>query len=189
MSDDESFFTKMTLKGGNGLVASGEDVVMTMHLEPGNYFALDNPQNEDSPTTQFTAVEADHEAEPPEAKGVVTMGPGMIISAPEDFDGSGTWEFVNKDATEVHEAALVRLVDGRTAGDVATWAADGFEGQPPFEGNFGSMGALGPGQRAWITIEPGAPGEYALVCFVPGRDGIPHLAKGMATQVSVAHNH
>jgi hypothetical protein len=58
MSDDEAFFTKMTLKGGNGIIASGEDVEMTMHLEPGRYFALDNPQNEESQTTQFTVVEA-----------------------------------------------------------------------------------------------------------------------------------
>jgi uncharacterized cupredoxin-like copper-binding protein len=185
MSDDEAFFTKMTLKGGNGIIASGENVVMTMRFEPGNYFALDNPQNELSPTTQFTVVEADHDAEPPEAKGLVTMGPGMLISAPDNFDGSGTWEFVNKDSSEVHEAALVRLADGKTASDVVTWGAEGFEGAPPFEGSFGSMGALGPGERAWITIEPGAPGEYALVCFIPGRDGMPHLAKGMVTQVSV----
>jgi hypothetical protein len=187
MSDDESFFTKMTLKGGNGIIASGEDVVMTMHLEPGSYFALDNPQNEESPTAQFTVVEADHEADPPAAKGVVTMGPGMIISVPDDFDGVGTWEFVNHDSADVHEAALVHLVDGKTTGDVATWGADGFEGPPPFDGSFGSMGALGPGERAWITLEPGVPGDYALVCFIPGRDGVPHLAKGMATQVSIAH--
>ena len=47
------------------------------------------------------------------------------------------------------------------------------------------MGALGPGQRAWITIEPGEPGEYVLVCFVPGRDGIPHVMKGMVTPVTI----
>jgi hypothetical protein len=184
MADDESFFTKMTLKGGNGIIASGEDVVMTLYLEPGNYFALDNPQNETSPTAQFTVVEAHRDAEPPEAQGRVTMGPGMLISAP-DFDGTGTWEFVNKDSADVHEAALVRLADGKTASDVVAWGAEGFEGPPPFEGSFGSMGALGPDQRAWITIEPGAPGEYALICFIPGRDGIPHIAKGMVTQVSV----
>ena len=29
---------------------------MTLDLEPGNYFVLDNPQNEDSPTDEFKVV-------------------------------------------------------------------------------------------------------------------------------------
>ena len=47
------------------------------------------------------------------------------------------------------------------------------------------MGALGPGERAWMTLEPGTPGEYALVCFIPGNDGVPHAAMGMALQFTV----
>ena len=56
--DDDAFFTKLTLKGGNGSIAAGEDVTMTLDLEPGNYFALDNPQNENSPTAEFTVVDS-----------------------------------------------------------------------------------------------------------------------------------
>ena len=29
------------------------------------------------------------------------------------------------------------------------------------------------------------PGNYAMVCFVPGPDGIPHIAKGMARPLTV----
>jgi hypothetical protein len=158
-------------------------------LEPGNYFALDNPQLPEPVVSLFTVVDGERPGErnsdEPDSKGVVRLGPGMVISVPDDFDATGTWEFVNVDPVESHEAALVRLTDGKTAADVATWGHGGFDGPPPFQGEFGSMGALGPGQRAWITIDPGASGEYALICFVSGQDGIPHLAQGMVTQVTV----
>jgi hypothetical protein len=188
--DDEAFFTKLTLKGGNGSIAAGEDVTMTLDLEPGNYFALDNPQNENSPTAAFTVVDSGSPGQRPEAEGVITMGPGMVIDVPEDFDGTGTWEFVNEDTVnneinEVHEAALVKLTAGSTSDDLVDWFGGDHQTPPPIDGEFGSMGALGPGQRAWITIEPGEPGDYVLVCFVPGRDGIPHVMKGMVTPVTI----
>jgi hypothetical protein len=187
--DDEAFFTKLTLKGGNGSIATGKDVTMTLDLEPGNYFALDNPQNENSPTAAFTVVDSGRAGQRPEAEGVITMGPGMVISVPEDFDGTGTWEFVNEDSEEVHEAALVKLTAGSTSDDLVEWFGGDHQTPPPIDGEFGSMGALGPGQRAWITIEPGEPGDpdgdYVLVCFVPGRDGIPHVMKGMVTPVTI----
>ena len=182
--DPNAFFTKLTVHGGNGTVAAGEDVSMTLDLKPGNYFALDNPQNENSPTAAFTVVDRHSTASEPKAKGVVTLGPGMLINVPDDFDATGTWEFVNKDTAEVHEAALVKLAAGADVSDVVEWAQT-FDGEPPFDGEFGSMGALGPGQRAWITLEPGAPGDYALICFVPGRDGKPHVMKGMVRHVTV----
>ena len=57
------------------------------------------------------------------------------------------------------------------------------QGPSPIDGEFGSMGALGPGERAWMTLEPGAPALRA-VCFIPGRDGIPHMA-GMLVEFTV----
>jgi hypothetical protein len=185
MEDDEAFFTKMTIKGGNGTIAAGEDAVMTLDLEPGNYFVLDNPQNEESPTDQFRVVAGKESTTPPEAKGTVVMGPGMVIDIPDDFDGRGVWEFVNRDEAEVHEAAMVKLATGKTADDVVEWFHGDVSTPPPIDGEFGSMGAIGPGQRAWMTLEPGEPGDYVVICFIPGRDGIPHIAKGMITPFTV----
>lgn len=186
MADDESFFTMMTIKGGNGTIAAGASAHMTLDLEPGNYFVLDNPQNEYSPTDEFTVVEDDPSSIEPEAKGTVHLGPGMVIDLPEDFDGRGLWEFVNDDPTEVHEAAMVRLADGATTGEVVEWVSGGGADPSPLDGEFGSMGALGPGERAWFDLEPGAPGDYAAICFVPGRDGIPHVMAGMLVGFAVA---
>ena len=59
MDDDESFFTSMTIKGGNGTIAAGQTASMTLDLGPGNYFVLYNPQNATSPTDQFVVGDTD----------------------------------------------------------------------------------------------------------------------------------
>ncbi|MET0458575.1 MAG: hypothetical protein ABW195_04975 [Ilumatobacteraceae bacterium] len=182
---DEAFFTMMTIKGGNGTIAGGESLTMTLDLEPGNYFALDNPQLPEPVVQPFTVVPSDERGGRPDAEGVVHMGPGMVITIPDDFDATGTWEFVNDDPTNVHEAAMVRLADGKTAADVVAWGESHFQDPMPIDGEFGSMGALGPGERAFITLEPGEPGDYVLICFVPDQEGIPHLGQGMVTPFTV----
>ena len=80
---------------------------------------------------------------------------------------------------------MVRLADGKTVQDFIAWFADP-QGPPPTDGEFGSMGAIGPGEEAWITFGDLEPGNYAMVCFIPGDDGIPHIAKGMATEVTIS---
>jgi hypothetical protein len=35
---------------------------------------------------------------------------------------------------------------------------------------------IGDTSSSTVALEPG---NYALLCFVPGPDGIPHVAKGM----------
>lgn len=179
--DDDAFVTQMTIKGGNGTIAAGETALMTLDLEPGNYVVLDNPQHEEPPTDEFTVVAGEESRIAPDAKGTVHLGPGMVIDVPDEFDGHGVWEFVNVDTDEVHEAAMVQLQFGTTAEDLIDWFHDP-TGAPPIIGEFGSIGALGPGERAWMTLDPGEPGTYVVVCFVPGRDGIPHLAKGMVRE-------
>ena len=177
-------FDLIQIKGGNGTVEPGASASMTFEFEPGNYFIYDNPQSDVPPAHTFTVVDSDKRGVEPTAKGTVSMGPGMQFSVPDDFDGRGVWRFVNNDTTLSHESALVRLADGATPADVVTWAQT-FEGPPPFTGEFGGMGALGPGEQGWMDLEPGEPGDYALICFVPGPDGRPHVMLGMVAAVTV----
>ena len=54
---DAAFTTMMTVKGGNGTIAAGESLEMTLDLQPGNYFVLDNPQLPDPVIETFVVVE------------------------------------------------------------------------------------------------------------------------------------
>ncbi len=82
---------------------------------------------------------------------------------------------------EMHHAQLVRLDEGHTmeellqagGGPLPAWAR--FVGGP---------NAPAPNAHTDATLDL-KPGNYALVCFIPSPDGVPHLAKGMVKAITV----
>ena len=85
---------------------------------------------------------------------------------------------------ETHEASIVKLATGKTVADLVSWAKHHEQGQPPITG--AGFGALGGHRQAWFTVGRLQPGSYAVVCFVPGPDGVPHVAMGMAAGFTVS---
>ncbi len=99
---------------------------------------------------------------------------------------AGVWEFVNDDRTEVHEAAIVRLVDGATTGAVVEWISGGGDGPITDRRRVRIDGRPRPGCSApGSSSIRGAPGDYAAICFIPGHDGIPHVMAGMLVEFTV----
>lgn len=90
---------------------------------------------------------------------------------------------VINDGPQLHEAQLVRLAEGKTAQDFMAAMAPGYQGEPAGV-PMGGAGAFGPGLDGYwtVTLEPG---NYLLVCFVPGPDGTPHVLQGMMEEFSV----
>jgi hypothetical protein len=76
-----------------------------------------------------------------------------------------------------HEVEIIRFEPGKTMNDLLKWF-DKPEGPPPGHGIGGTTAQL-TGEPVQFSVEL-APGEYALVCFIPdAKDGKPHLAHGM----------
>ena len=48
----------------------------------------------------------------------------------------------------------------------------------------GGPAGIGPGGTSSATLDL-QPGEYSLVCFIAGSDGVPHIAKGMVAPLTV----
>lgn len=90
--------------------------------------------------------------------------------------GAVTLHLMNE-GKEMHHAQLVRLDDGKTVADLAS--ALKVQGPPPPWAHFvgGPNGSV-PGATATSSAVL-VPGQYAVLCFIPGADGIPHVAKGM----------
>ncbi len=185
----EALVTMLTFVGGVGTVHDGATVGLTLDLEPGNYIAFDNvflPE----PTGVLPFVVGDPDTaeydEAPEAEGTVQIGPGMLIAPPPDFDGSGTWRFVNGDDTLTHEALIVRLPDGIGVPELVAWGDEARPEPAPFEAEFAGAGPIGPGEEQWLTLPELEPGNYALLCYVPFEDGLPHLSDGMIAPFTVS---
>jgi len=84
---------------------------------------------------------------------------------------------------EIHHMVMTRWDEGKTYDSLL--AALGHPGPPPpWMRLVGGPNAVDPGRESNATqvLEPG---HYALICFIPSPDGVPHLAKGMVSPLEV----
>lgn len=106
------------------------------------------------------------------------------FDAPDEVpSGMMTVHLVDNGA-EIHHVSFIKLNDGKTMADVElllknpgpmpSWAVDHGGVNPPHPG--GGMAS------ATQMLEPG---NYALICFIPSADGVPHFAKGMVHALTV----
>lgn len=98
----------------------------------------------------------------------------------------GTYRVTNQGA-ELHELNILQLVGSATADEAVDFLLDpdAAGGPPPFTSIGGTQALMPGGVGSQSVLLDLPPGQYAFVCFVPGADGIPHVAKGMVTQVTV----
>jgi uncharacterized cupredoxin-like copper-binding protein len=106
------------------------------------------------------------------------------FDAPDEVPAGMTTVHLVDNGSEMHHVAFIKLNDGKTMADVAqamkshgpmpTWAVDHGGVNPPRPG--GGMAS------ATQMLEPG---NYAMICFIPSADGMPHFAKGMVRPLTV----
>ncbi len=87
---------------------------------------------------------------------------------------------------DLHHAQLVRLTQGKTLADLAAFPHDA--PPPAWVVMVGGPGAVAPGDSSAV-VQDLAPGNYAILCFIPGPDKVPHVAKGMAAAFTVLPTH
>jgi uncharacterized cupredoxin-like copper-binding protein len=86
---------------------------------------------------------------------------------------------------EAHHAQFVRFNTGVTFQQFAAALQQG-EGPALALVSFqGGTGALDPGTNTETVSVNLQPGDYAVLCFLTGADGIPHFAEGMIKPVTV----
>ncbi|HSU92238.1 MAG TPA: hypothetical protein VLI43_00925 [Gemmatimonadaceae bacterium] len=86
--------------------------------------------------------------------------------------------------SELHQVAFVKLNDGKTISDVAN-AMKNAGPMPSWAVDYGGVNPSHPGGGMSTTTQMLEPGNYAMLCFVPSPDGIPHFAKGMVRPLTV----
>jgi uncharacterized cupredoxin-like copper-binding protein len=112
-----------------------------------------------------------------------------VIASDYSFDapaevpaGLTTFKLVNR-GPSIHHVQLVKLNEGKTFDDFTAALKAG--GPPPkwitMEGG-PNPPEIGDTSTTMVALEPG---NYAMLCFVPGADGVPHVAKGMVRPLTV----
>jgi uncharacterized cupredoxin-like copper-binding protein len=117
--------------------------------------------------------------------GVVASGShteaAYAFDLPDQVPAGLTRISLTNDGDERHHAQLFRLDDDADIGDLAAALATGDPAAALAVGRFeGGTALVEPGDtsQAEAVVEL-TEGSYALICFVPGPDGLPHLAHGM----------
>lgn len=118
----------------------------------------------------------------PKADVTVSMTDYAWDVQPALAAGTHTLKISNA-AQQPHEFFIVKLNEGKTADDLAKWAAD-FKGPPPAT-PLGGTAAMANGTSAWMTLTLDK-GNYVLLCFIPdAKDGKPHVAHGMVKPFTI----
>ena len=117
------------------------------------------------------------------ANEVTVTAHDYAFDAPAEIPaGLTTFHLVNR-GPSLHHLQLIRLDGGKTGNDFVAALKAG--GPPPLWASLaGGPNPPEPGSTTSATVSL-EPGDYAIVCFVPAVDGMPHLMKGMVHQLKV----
>lgn len=193
----------VTVAGGVNAVQGGGESEAIVDLEPGTYALIcfisdaeDTPHFSLGMLSELEVTEATEEADTPPPDHAITATDYEFAPPSAVAPGETTMQFINS-GTEAHELGVWALQEGFTVENILGLFSEdeptavpgeptptaGEEGPPPFT-SAGGVGAIPPGGSAyWIqTLEPG---NYALICFVPNADGVPHAALGMVSGFTV----
>ena len=130
--------------------------------------------------------------EPAPADTATTAAPQQVTITATDFGfqvptapivaGVTAMTLVNT-GKELHQVTLIRITEGKSFADLMT--ALQAPGMPPaWAVAWGGPNAAAPGGQSTATLAL-EPGPYALVCFIPSPDGVPHMVKGMVIGLEV----
>jgi hypothetical protein len=172
----------ITFMGGIGSTKPGGSGVAVVELPAGEYAAFDIEGKGKTPYAEFT-VEGDEGEGLPEE-------PAVIEATEYDFTtsdlqaGSQQVRFQNS-GEEPHHVVAAPLKPGKTIDDVKQFIKTE-KGEPPIEEQESFNTAIVSGGESQIVDLRLESGDYALLCFVPDRDGgPPHAVKGMAAVAKV----
>ncbi|HEU6450791.1 MAG TPA: hypothetical protein VFT57_05170, partial [Gemmatimonadaceae bacterium] len=87
--------------------------------------------------------------------------------------GHRTFRVENRGPAE-HDVELFRMEPGATMTDIDAWFRHPAKGSPRAR-PLGGMVGLERGHHGWFTADL-KPGDYVLVCWIPGEKGVPHYA-------------
>ncbi len=106
------------------------------------------------------------------------------FDAPDEVPAGMMTIHLVDNGSELHHVAFVKLNDGKSVTDIEQ-AMKTNGPMPSWAVDYGGVNPPHPGGGMATTTQMLEPGNYALMCFVPSADGVPHFAKGMVRPLTV----
>ncbi|MGH7498658.1 MAG: hypothetical protein ACREL3_07395 [Gemmatimonadales bacterium] len=141
------------------------------------------PNRPATPAATDAAATSAAPAVAPPANVVTYIARDFGFEGPAQLPAGLTTFRLDNQGKELHHLVITRLDGGRTYDSLL--AALKKPGPPPEWMHLVSgPNAAEPGAGSNATIDLG-PGHYAIMCFIPSADGVPHMAKGMISPLEV----
>ncbi|MBM3897237.1 MAG: hypothetical protein FJ358_01755 [Thaumarchaeota archaeon] len=188
------FLDVSTFAGGPPPTPVSKTTEVIQDLKPGQYVLIcflagpdGIPHVAKGMVKPLTVTTATGQPAPPQSQTTVELKDFAFVSSSDIGAGKTTVQVINT-GKEAHEMVVVHL-KGITAAQLQEMflapppvpgeAEAPPPGPPPFE-FAGGMQAIGPGERAWTSLDLQS-GDYVYVCFIPSaaNQGKPHAALGM----------
>ena len=119
----------------------------------------------------------------PAANVVTFIARDHGFEGPAQIPAGATYFRLDNQGKELHQLVIARLDQGRTYDSLL--AALRNPGPPPAWMHLvGGPNAIDPGATSNATQRL-TEGHYAVLCFIPSADGVPHMAKGMIAPLEV----
>ena len=170
------------LEGGSATLKTGTSGAATVVLEPGNYVAF----NVDTKEPSFKEFEVTGDA----ADAELPSAPGSLQAKEYSFTASGLKPGKNSllfenTGKQPHFAAAIAIKEGSTLEDVKKFF-ETEKGAPPIdESKSFDTPVIDGGRKQLVDVDLAA-GKYAVICFIPDREGgPPHVERGMISEVEV----
>jgi hypothetical protein len=130
------------------------------------------------------AVTAGQPAAQKDGASVVFEAHDYKFTGPDRIPAGVTAVQVVNRGRDAHHIQLLKLQKGKTSQDFAAAIKTNSERFPSWVQHIGGPNAIVPGQQATATMNL-TEGEYLLVCLIPDKDGVPHVALGMQKALTV----
>jgi uncharacterized cupredoxin-like copper-binding protein len=127
---------------------------------------------------------------PSAARAEMSVGPNVVnvvareyqYEMPDTLPSGPTLFHFTDDGKQLHHMTIVKLEQGKTLADFAALPP----GPPPAWAVFmgGPNTPMPHGGQDEVVLDL-SPGNYAVICVIPGPDGKPHMMKGMVKALTV----
>lgn len=111
----------------------------------------------------------------------------VFYEMPDTIQAGATTIRLINDGPEMHHVQLIRLEEGKTLVDLMEAMKTAPGPLPEWAVDAGGPNVPAPGAVSATTLNLET-GNYAVLCFIPGKDGVPHLMKGMVRALTVVAN-
>lgn len=115
---------------------------------------------------------------------VVVTAREFAFDAPDSIPAGLTTIRLVDAGHQLHHVQLIKLENGKTPSDLAHALQSGGP-WPAWASLAGGANPPTPGGGETSTTLDIKPGNYAMICLIPGPDGVPHVMKGMMRPLTV----